>query len=127
LVAIVFLAVAGLAVSNVRVSREQLRTRDEKERADRAQKLAEERASDIQRGLERLRAANDLIDRARWYAGALRLDDAHHALTRAAELRPDHAGVWVELGELHTRLGLWDRAVADFAHELDVREPDSTT
>jgi hypothetical protein len=127
LAAVVLLAVAGLAVSNVRVSREQVRTRDEKDRADQSQILAEDRAFDIQRGLERLKAANDLVDRARWYAGALRLDDAQRALTRAAELRPDHAGVWVELAELHTRLGLWDAAAADFAHELELREPDSTT
>ncbi len=126
LAAVVLLAFTGLAVSNIRVSREQVRTRDEKDRADRAQRLAEERASDIQRGLEHLKAANDLVDRARWYSGALRLDDAHHALKRASELRPDHAGVWVELSELHTRLGLWDAAAADFAHELELREPDTS-
>jgi hypothetical protein len=111
LAAVVLLAVAGLAVSNVRVSREQVRTRDEKDRADGAQQLAEERAAQIQEGVERLKAANDLVERARWYTFEQRPDDAHRALTRAAELRPDHAAVWVELSDLHTRLGLWDRAL----------------
>lgn len=118
--------VGDLAVSNVRISSEQVRTRDQMERADQAQKLAEERAFEIQRELEHLKAANDLIDRARWYTASLRLDDAHRALTRAAELRPDHAAIWVELSELHTRFGLWDAAAADFARELELREPDAT-
>jgi tetratricopeptide (TPR) repeat protein len=122
----VLLAVAALLVSNVRISREQVRTRDEKARADRAQKLAEERASEIQRDLERLKKADDLVDRARWYADQYRMDDALHALTRAAELRPDHATVWFELSNLHTRIGLWDAAAADFARELERREPDYT-
>src|SRR5262249_16445474 len=74
----------------------------------------------------RLKAANDLLERAHWYAWEQRPDDAHRALIKAAELRPDHAAVWVELSDLHTRLGLWDLAASEYARELELREPDST-
>jgi tetratricopeptide (TPR) repeat protein len=124
--AAVVLTVAGLAVSNVRISREQARTTDERNRADQAQKLAEKRAADVLSELERLKTANILLDRARWCAANLRLDDAQLALAQAAELRPDNAEVWRELGDLHTRLGLWDAAAADYAREFEVHEPDST-
>jgi serine/threonine protein kinase/predicted Zn-dependent protease len=126
LAAVVLLALAGLAVSNIRISREQLRTGDERDRADKAQHLAEQRAAQIEEGIERLKKANDLVDRARWYVYQQRPDDAYRALTRAAELRPDHAAVWVELSDLHTRLGLWDAAALDFARELELRGPDLT-
>ena len=122
----VLLAVVALAVSNVRISREQARTDGERDRADRAQRLAEERAVERQDSLQRLKAANDLLDRARWYSEILRLDDAQRALTQAAELRPDHAAIFVELSNLHTSIGLWDAAAVDFARELELREPDST-
>jgi serine/threonine protein kinase len=125
--AAVVLTVAGLAVSNVRISREQARTSDERNRADQALKLAENRAADILDGLERLKTANILIDRARWCAANQRLDDTQLALTRAARLRSDNAVVWSELSELHTRLGLWDAAAGDYAREFDLHEPDSTT
>jgi serine/threonine protein kinase len=124
--AAVVLTVAGLAVSNIRISREQARTNDERNRADQAQKLAEKRAADVLSGLERLKTANNLLDRARWCAANLRLDDAQLALTKAAALRPDNAVVWSELSDLHTRLGLWDAAAGDYAREFEVHEPDST-
>jgi serine/threonine protein kinase len=124
--AAVVLAVAALVASNVRISREQARTSDERNRADQAQKLAEKRAADVLSGLERLKTANILLDRARWCAANLRLDDAQLALAKAASLRPDNAVVWSELSELHTRLGLWDAAAGDYAREFEVRVPDST-
>ncbi len=113
------LAVVTLAVSNVRIRQEQARTQDEKERA-------EHQAEEIRRGLERLKEANALLDRGRWYVGVLRWDDAHAAYTKAVRLRPDHASAWVELSALHTRLGLWELAAADFAREFELRDPDST-
>ncbi len=125
-VLMVLLALVTLTVSNVLIRQEQARTEDEKDRADGAHRLAEARAEQIQRDLERLKTANVLLERGRWYGNNSRWDDAHAALTKAVELRPDHAAVWFELSELHTRLGLWELAAADFARELELREPDST-
>jgi tetratricopeptide (TPR) repeat protein len=52
-------------------------------------------------------------------------DDAHAAFTKAIALRPDHVSVWVERGDLYTRLGLWDLAAADYAREMGLREPET--
>ena len=123
---VVVLALVGLAVSNVLIRQEQARTREEMVRAEQAQQLAEDRAKEIQRGLEGLKAANAWLDRGRWYLTERQWDDAHAAFTKAVELRPDHVSVWVERGDLHTRLGLWDLAAADYAREMELREPDTT-
>ncbi len=123
---LVLLTVIALAVSNVLIRQEQARTKDEKERTERAQQLAQDRAKAVQRGLERLQAANALLDRGRSYANESHWDDAHAAFTKAVRLRPDHASVWVERGDLFARLGLWDLAAADFAREHELREPEAT-
>src|SRR5262249_43732013 len=107
------LAVTGLVVSNARIR--QART------------LAEERAEQIRQDLEHLRYADALLDRGRWYTGERRWDDAHAAYTKAIEIRPDHAAALVERGNLNAHLGLWDLAAADFARELQLREPDTST
>ncbi len=124
---VMLLAVVALAVSNVWIRQEQARTKDEKDRAEKAQEVAEERAEKIRQGLERLKAANALRDRGHWYVKEQRWDDAHAAFTKAIQLRPDHDSVWVERSDLYARLGLWDLAAADFAREQELREPDATT
>jgi serine/threonine protein kinase/Flp pilus assembly protein TadD len=123
---VVFLALVGLAVSNVLIRQEQARTKDEKDRTEKAQKLAQDRAAEIQRELEGLQAANALLDRGRLYANSRRWDNANAAFTKAIQRRPDHVSVWVERGDLYARLGLWDLAAADFAQERELREPDAT-
>jgi tetratricopeptide (TPR) repeat protein len=122
----VLLGVIGLAASNILIRQEQARTQEEKDRAEKAQKLAQKRAEEIRKGLERLKTANALLERVRWYTHEMRWDDAHASLTKAVQLRPDHASVWVELSELHARLSLWELARADLARELELREPDTT-
>ncbi|HEY3395088.1 MAG TPA: protein kinase, partial [Lacipirellulaceae bacterium] len=122
----VLVAVVTLAVTNMMIRQEQARTKDEKERAEVAQKLAENRAEEIRQQMERLKQANALLDRGQWYVSKHRWHDAHAAFTRAIEMRPDHVSSWVQRGDLHTRLGLWDLAAADYARELGLREPDTT-
>ena len=121
----VLFAAAALAVSNVLIRNEQSRTQTEKDRAEKALRLAEVRADQIRDGLDRLKMADKLLDRGRWYAREMRWDDAHAALTRAASLRPDYSSVWAELGQLHAVLGLWDLAASDFARELESAKPDT--
>ncbi len=122
----VVVAVVSLTVTNVMIRQEQTRTNDQKDRAQRAQELAEDRAEEIRQGIERLKGANALLDRGRWYVAERRWDDAHAAFTNALEMRADHVPVCVERADLYTRLGLWDLAAADFARELELREPDTT-
>jgi serine/threonine protein kinase/Flp pilus assembly protein TadD len=114
----VLLGVVGLAASNVMIRQEQ-------GRAEKAQKLAEDRAEEIRKGLERLKAANALLERGRWYVNERRWDDANAAFTEALRLRPDHASVWDERSDLYARLGLWDLVAADIARGLEIREPDT--
>jgi serine/threonine protein kinase/Tfp pilus assembly protein PilF len=114
-----------LAVSNAMIRNEQGRTHGEKVRAQAAQKLAEVRAEQVRDGLERLKLANVMIDRGRWFVERRQWDDANAAFTRAIALRPDHVSVWVERADLYTRLGLWDVAAADFAREMELRGPDT--
>ena len=120
----VLAGLAGLATSNALIRREQSRTQDEKERAEEAEKLAEQQADQIRRDLSNLTAANALADRGRWYASVTRWDDAYAAFTRAIELRPDHAALRAERGDLLALLGLLDLAAADFWEEMKLRQPD---
>jgi serine/threonine protein kinase/Flp pilus assembly protein TadD len=120
------LSIITLGVGNSRIRWEQRRTKQEKDRAEKAQELAESRADEIRRGLERLKAANALLDRGRHYAWGRNWDDAHQAFSQAIELHPDHVSVWAERGDLYTRLGLWDLAAADYAREMELREPEMT-
>ena len=122
-VVVLLMAVGMFALSYQRIREEQERTNYEKDRAEEAQQLAVARAEEIRQGLERLVTANTLLERGRWYANEQRWDDAHAALTKAVQLRPDLASAWVERSELLVRLGLWDLAAHDCARELAVREP----
>ena len=63
------------------------------------------------------------MERARVYTDLQRWDDAHAALTRAIELRPDHAPAWEGRGNLFVRLGLWELAAADLGKVLELQEP----
>jgi len=112
-----------LAVSNILIRQEQARTEAERGRAERSQRLAEDRAEEIRKGLQRLQGANALVERARVYTSLQRWDDAHAALTRAIELRPDHAPAWQERGNLFLGLGLWELAAADLSKDFELQEP----
>lgn len=119
-----FITIAELAASNLLIRREQTRTQQAKDRAEQAETLAEQRAEDLRDDLQRLKAANILLDRSRSYVLESRWDDAHAVLAKAVELRPDHSSAWSELADLDARLGLWDLAAADFAREFELREAD---
>jgi serine/threonine protein kinase/predicted Zn-dependent protease len=120
------LGVALLAVSNYLIRQEQARTSQEKKHAEEARQLAEQRSEEVRQGLERLKAANVLLDRGRHFAYERSWDDAYEAFSQAIQLHPGHVSVWVERGDLHTRLGLWDLAAADYAREMEQHEPETT-
>jgi serine/threonine protein kinase/Flp pilus assembly protein TadD len=123
---VLLLAAAALIASNVLIRQEQARTRNEKGRAQRAQQIANDHADKLRQDLDRLLAANALLEQGRWYGQTQRWDDAHAAFTKAVELRPDHAAAWVERGDMLALLGLWDLASEDFAREFALREPGTT-
>ncbi|MDZ4783657.1 MAG: protein kinase [Planctomycetia bacterium] len=115
-----------LAMSNYLIRAEQARTKAERDRFEQAQKLAEDRAGEIRQGLERLTAANALLDRGNWFTTQERWDDAHDAFSKAIELHGEHVSVWVARGDLYASLGLWDLASADFGKAMAIQEPDAT-
>jgi len=126
-VLVTLLGVALLVVSNYLIREEQARTSQEKKHADEARQLAEKHAEEVRQELERLKSANALLDRGRWFASQWGWDDAYEAFTQAIQLRPDHVSVWVERGDLYTRLGLWDLAAADYAREMELHKPETTS
>jgi tetratricopeptide (TPR) repeat protein len=129
-IAIASMAAAGLvltvillAVSNRLIRQEQTRTKDERDRAERNLELAEYREVEIRQGMERLKTANALLERARVYDERQQWDDAAAAYTKAIELRPDHAPAWERRGELYARLGLWELAAEDVAKAAEMQDP----
>jgi tetratricopeptide (TPR) repeat protein len=120
---LMLLSIVSLVVSNVRVRHEQARTSAEMHRAEQAETLALRRAGEIQQGLEKLKAANELVNTARFYTDERRWDDASAAFTSAIELRPEHAPAWEGRGVLYASLGLWDLAASDLAHAAKLEEP----
>ena len=79
---VVLLGMIALAASNYLIRQEQARTKDEKERAEKAQLLAENRADEIRRGMVRLNAANAWLERGRSDVAQRHWDDASAAFTK---------------------------------------------
>jgi eukaryotic-like serine/threonine-protein kinase len=122
-VLLMLLSIVTLVISNIRVRQEQARTQAQKQRAEEAQKLALQRGDEIHQGLERLKAANELVDTARFFIEERRWDDASAAFTRAIDSRPEHAPAWEGRGLLYASLGLWELAAKDLAEAADLQEP----
>lgn len=87
-----------------------------------ARQLADQKAVEIQRGLERLRTAMNLEDRGRAFRGWRRWDDAVNTLEEAVTLCPDLSSAWDELGQVYADLGLWDEAL-EHERRAFVNEP----
>jgi serine/threonine protein kinase/Tfp pilus assembly protein PilF len=120
------LTMITLAASNAWIRREQALTSQEKVRAEKAQALAESRANEVRQGLERLIAANALLERGHWFDFQHNWGDALEAFSQAIQLRPDHVSVLKARADLYTHLGLWDLAAADYAREMEAHQPDLT-
>ena len=111
-----------LAVSNSMIRAEQARTRVEQSRALVAQKSAEKRAEELRQGMLDLQTSHQLLERGRIFLNAQTWDDAHAALTRAIQLRPEYAGPWSARADLYLRLGLFDLATSDLARAYELQE-----
>ena len=67
---------------------------------------------------ENLKQANILLDTARANADNERWGTAFQQYTQATELQPNHYPVWSGRATLFVRLGLWDRAAADYGKAM---------
>src|SRR5262249_30227011 len=89
-----------------------------------AKKLAEERAGMMAADLERLNAANALIESGRFLADFADWAKAEGEFNKAVELREGNSHAWTARAEFYLNLGLWDLAAADFGrafqHQLPV-------
>jgi serine/threonine protein kinase/Flp pilus assembly protein TadD len=88
-----------------------------------AKQIADDQAAQIGRDLERLNAANDLIEGGQFHVGWGEWAKAESAFTSAVNKRRDHARGWTERAQFYTRLGLWDLATADFGQAFALQEP----
>jgi serine/threonine-protein kinase len=84
---------------------------------------ADDRAAEIREGLERMKAANALLERSGTYRDLSNWDNAEADLTRAVRLRPEDPRVWIERAHLYIRLGLWELAGPDVARFFALQEP----
>jgi tetratricopeptide (TPR) repeat protein len=86
-----------------------------KDQAKEALALAQKRGEQLRQDLDRLNAANRLVESAHLLATQGHWHEAERKLTEATMLRPDNSYTLSQRGELYLRLGLWDLAAADFA------------
>ncbi len=72
---------------------------------------------------ERLKQANRLLASGRAFRDSGSVSDAHAAYTQATEIQPKYYHVWMERGSLYARLGLWERAAADYRKAIELGCP----
>jgi tetratricopeptide (TPR) repeat protein len=113
------LLLASLAVVTWKWQAERVARGD----ADAARRDAEDKAREIQEGVERLNAANAAMDLAQQHARLDQWTAAAADYERAIELRPDHSQVWIERGEFYGEMGLWDLAFQDYTRAFDLGAP----
>jgi hypothetical protein len=67
--------------------------------------------------------SHQLLATARTHADAGRWSEAAAGFQEATNLQPDYYLVWIERASFYVRLGLWDRAAADFGQALNRGAP----
>jgi tetratricopeptide (TPR) repeat protein len=95
--------------------------------AEQARQEAAARAKENKQGLERLKAANTLVDDGNNFMALLRWDDAESSLSRAMELRPDFAPALAARSQMYQNLGMWQPAAQDYRAWFDLQEPENAT
>jgi serine/threonine protein kinase/predicted Zn-dependent protease len=96
-------------------------------KAEQARQESASRADEIKQSLERLKAANTLVDDGNNFAAMLRWDDAAMSFSKAIELRPDFAPARIARGRMYQNLGLWDLAATDYQAWFNLQEPESSS
>jgi hypothetical protein len=85
---------------------------------------AEQAKQQVEGFFERFKQSHQRLSSARTHADAGRWSEAAAEFQEAAELQPDYYLVWLERASFYIRLGLWDRAAADFGEALNRGAPD---
>ena len=121
-------AVARTALGQARVAESQARiaegqARDAEALARTAEAEAESSRDELEEFVERLRRATDLLTKARALADAGDRAAALKTYDEAARVQPRYFAVWAERGAFFARLGLWERAAADFVRARDLGAP----
>jgi serine/threonine protein kinase/Flp pilus assembly protein TadD len=115
---LLFLVAAGVIASVA-----ALRFRDLAVAEAGARSEADQKAAEIEEGLEKFNRANTLVESGRRHEVQGNLAAAHADYTRATEERPDNYQVWAARGRFLLRLGLLDEAAEDFARVFALRKP----
>ena len=92
-------------------------------RANRFAKEANEQREQARQDLRLLAEANSFIHEGRIHANNGRWQQSLAAMSKAIDLRPDNSAAWFERGDFFTRVGLWDRAAADYAQAFQLQKP----
>lgn len=93
---------------------------DAMEQARTAEADANSSRNELEDFTDRLKEANQLLATGRAFAKSGNMAEAHDAYTNATEVQPRYFYVWIERGSFYTRMGLWNRAAADYKKALDL-------
>ena len=115
----VLLGMITLAASNYLIRQEQARTKDEKDRAEKANCWPRIEPTKFVEEWSGSNAANAWLEQGRSDVGQRHWDDASAAFTKAVELRRIMSRPCSSAADLFALLGLWDLARADFARALN--------
>lgn len=116
------LLIAGLALVSWLWQAERVARAD----VDLARRDAEAKAREPMEIVERMNKANAAIDLAGEHVigrGWVAAESAHN---HAIELQDNNSQVWMQRGEFYARMGLWDRALRDYAEAFARHSPDAT-
>jgi serine/threonine protein kinase/Tfp pilus assembly protein PilF len=83
--------------------------------ANAAREEVEKKAAELAADIERMNAANALMQTGREFQRIGDFAKADRFFSRATSVRPDHSGTWLARGQLYTSLGLWELAREDYA------------
>ncbi|SMP59128.1 hypothetical protein SAMN06265222_106171 [Neorhodopirellula lusitana] len=84
---------------------------------------ATESRDELEKFTDRLKHANQLLTSGRAYVESGDWANAHDAYLTATQVQPRYFHVWMERGALFGKLGLWEKAAADFAKAIDLGAP----
>ena len=114
LVAIALIAGTAVSVWQARVACDAMAT------ARQAEGAANESRVELEKFTDRLKQANRLLSTGRAILESGNVAEAHKAYTQATEVQPRYFHVWIERGSLYTRIGLWERAAADYKKAIEL-------
>lgn len=93
---------------------------DAMQQARKAETDANRSRDELEEFTVRLKEANQLLASGRAYLDSGNLLEAHASYSQATDVQPRYFHVWIERGSLYTRIGLWERAAADYQKAIEL-------